>query len=59
MIAIAISDSEQTRIARELRQDEVIRVARNLEDEALTKTDNDFRLAIHELAIMVAETRVK
>ena len=59
MISLAIPESEQTRIARELRQDEVIRVARNIEDELLEKHREDWRMAVHEMALMVAETRVQ
>ncbi len=56
---IAIPTTEQERISRELRQDAVIKMARKLEEDVLQMTDNDFKMAIHTLAIMVAETRIK
>jgi hypothetical protein len=56
---IAVPEEIQHRIARELRQEEVIKLARHIEDRVLTKTDNDFRLAIHELSLELAELMVR
>lgn len=47
---IAIPEREQLRIAKELREESVVYHAKQLEDLALTKADNDYKLAIHILS---------
>lgn len=51
---IAIPESEQDRITRELRQEDLVRDARNIEDAMLTECDNDFKDCIHKMALEVA-----
>jgi len=56
---IAIPESEQARIARELQQEEIVRLARNIEDETLTRHDNDYKETIHDLSLQLASTKIK
>lgn len=56
---IAIPSEQQNRIAQELRQEELVKLARNIEDEFLTKAENDYKLCIHNMSLELAKERMK
>lgn len=56
---IAIPQTETERIARELRQEQLIKLARNIEDEFLTRAEQDYKICIHNMALEIAKRRME